>query len=234
MSVPARILRGSLLDKRLERCRQLVGSRQAAAWELGDLANTIAEEDGVSLRETARRIGMSPEKLIRFSSTAKAFEVNRRRFTLAISVHAEVRGLPASEADVFLDRIEAGELSRSELRAAVQERTTRGRIQELERECAELRQRVSRVPASPEEASDMAAAAHSRVRSACKLVHRSYRDAARIAAEVVGNTALMGALHGNRRNALRMALEREFDGAAVRLEETRREMLAPLFDGPDR
>lgn len=95
---------------------------RASAWWIGDWVNFGENRYGEAYSQYIEATGLDYSTLAAYAHVARQFEFLRRRKTLSFSHHREVASLEPSEQDEWLDRAEAEELGKSDLRRAIRER----------------------------------------------------------------------------------------------------------------
>jgi len=98
---------------------RISGVADASTWWLADWAGFGEQRYGERYRDAVAITGVGYQTLRNYAWVARRFEVSRRRDSLSFAHHAEVAALPPKEQDAWLDRAEAGQWSRNDLRAAL-------------------------------------------------------------------------------------------------------------------
>ncbi len=96
---------------------RICGVADASTWWLADWAAFGEHRYGERYREAVAITGLGYQTLRNYAWVARRFEVSRRRDSLSFAHHAEIAALPAGEQDAWLDRAEANQWSRNDLRA---------------------------------------------------------------------------------------------------------------------
>jgi len=96
---------------------RICGVADASTWWLADWAAFGEHCYGERYREAVAITGLGYQTLRNYAWVARRFEVSRRRDSLSFAHHAEVAALPPAEQDEWLDRAEANQWSRNDLRA---------------------------------------------------------------------------------------------------------------------
>lgn len=120
-SVALGSLDGLSFDDWCQLGQQLCGMAKGVQWWIGDWWRAGHRYGDRAKAVGANIFGLEFQTLVNCGNVANKFEPNRRRL-LSFSHHAEVAGLPPSEADALLDKAEAEGLSKRELRQAVNQR----------------------------------------------------------------------------------------------------------------
>lgn len=210
--------------------RSLSGSASDQSWAFADwLAAGHAAWGAEAMREAAESTGAPSGKISNYLAVSKAYPPIRRRISLTFSHHLEVARLPDTEREQLLDRAEAGEWTRAEIRAAAREASLEVKNANLRRKVAELERALAAANADPRDAAKQA---HSRLDAEYTVIRESARRAAGIPDELIADGILDG-LHGNARRGFAKSLRRwahklatevngaidRIDAAATRLEE---------------
>ena len=101
--------------------KRISGVADASTWWLADWAAYGEDRYGERYQDGAGIAGIGRQTLRNYAWVARRFDVSRRRDTLSFAHHSEVAALTASEQDAWLDRAEARQWSRNELRTALRE-----------------------------------------------------------------------------------------------------------------
>jgi hypothetical protein len=99
---------------------------RASGWWIGDWIRYGNARYGERYEAAARLTGYDVHSLRNMAYVAAHFEIPRRRAGLSFSHHAELACLPPEEQELWLDRVEAGDLSVRTLRIRLRE--TRDRV----------------------------------------------------------------------------------------------------------
>jgi hypothetical protein len=105
----------------IEQGRWLGAVGRASGWWIGDWIRYGNGRYGEKYGEAARLTGYDPQSLMNMAYVAGRYEPSRRREGLSFSHHAELAALSAADQELWLDRIEAGQLSVRALRFELRE-----------------------------------------------------------------------------------------------------------------
>jgi len=124
----------------IQQGRWLGAVGRASGWWIGDWIRYGNRRYGEKYEEAATLTGYDCQSLMNMAYVAGRYETSRRRENLSFSHHAELAALPPADQEIWLDRVEAGQLSvralRFELREARRRAALRaGRAPELEPRC---------------------------------------------------------------------------------------------------
>ncbi len=201
----------------------LSGSASEQSWAFADwLATGHSAWGKDAMTEAAAATGASPGKIRHYLKTSTVYPQSRRRLTLTFSHHMEAAFLPEGEREQLLDRAEAGEWSRAEIRAAAREASKDGK---LKRQAAEIRALKRALKAAQANALDTTRQARSRLYAERRVI----REAAGRSADLVEELADSGALddlHGNARRALVKALQQSGQAMAAEVNKALARMKA--------
>ncbi len=101
--------------------QRISGVADASTWWLADWAAYGEDRYGSRYHAGAGIAGVGQQTLRNYAWVARRFDACRRRNTLSFAHHAEVAALAQSEQEAWLDRAEARQWSRNELRTALRE-----------------------------------------------------------------------------------------------------------------
>lgn len=96
--------------------RKLVRLASSTTWCLGDWLVYGQERYHDRYQRAVQLVGLDYQTLRNYAWVARKFDIERRRANLSLQHHAEVGSLAPAEQDLWLDRAEAGEWSKSRLR----------------------------------------------------------------------------------------------------------------------
>lgn len=97
-------------------------AERGVQWAIGDWLNYGEKKYGEKYKEALQTTGLSYQTLRDIKNVSAAFELSRRRDSLPFSTHREVAYIPPEEADALLERAEAEDLSKREVRDLVRRR----------------------------------------------------------------------------------------------------------------
>lgn len=110
---------GLAFETWIEIGRNILDAQNTSRWWLADWLFYGETEYGRKYVEALEFTGLAYQTLRNLNAIAGAFDLSRRRDKLSLGHHAEVASLEPDEQDLWLDRAEAEEWSRSELREAL-------------------------------------------------------------------------------------------------------------------
>lgn len=99
--------------------RRLCEVADSSCWWIGDWLVYGQEHFPGRYRRALEATGLEYQTLKNYAWVAGAFPRSRRRDRVSFGHHAEIAALPEEQQDMWLDRVEALGLSRSELRRQV-------------------------------------------------------------------------------------------------------------------
>ena len=105
----------------IEQGRWLGAVGRASGWWIGDWIRYGNGRYGEKYGEAARLTGYDSQSLMNMAYVAGRYEPSRRRESLSFSHHAELAALSPADQELWLDRIEAGQLSVRALRFELRE-----------------------------------------------------------------------------------------------------------------
>jgi hypothetical protein len=105
----------------IEQGRWLGAVGRASGWWIGDWIRYGNRRYGEKYEEAANLTGYDSQSLMNMAYVASRYEPSRRREGLSFSHHAELAALPPADQELWLDRVEAGELSVRALRFELRE-----------------------------------------------------------------------------------------------------------------
>ena len=105
----------------VEQGRWLGAVGRASGWWIGDWIRYGNRRYGEKYEEAASLTGYDCQSLMNMAYVSGRYEPSRRREGLSFSHHAELAALPPAEQEIWLDRVEAGELSVRALRIELRE-----------------------------------------------------------------------------------------------------------------
>lgn len=208
----------------------LSGSASEQSWAFADwLSAGHAAWGKEALTEAAEATGASSGKIRHYLKTSSVYPVSRRRLTLTFSHHLEAAFLPDTEREQLLDRAEAGEWTRAEIRAAAREASLEVKNANLRRKVAELERALKAAQADSRDAAKQA-------RSRVDAERRVIRDAGGRAADTVEElleSGVLDGLHGNARRGLARDIRRSANAIvqSVNHELERMETAAARIEG---
>lgn len=201
----------------------LVRDHSEASWQFADWLAAGHRAWGKDAVDAATETtGTSRGKIINYRRASETYPPTRRRVGLTFSHHMEAAFLPDAEREQLLDRAEAGEWSRAEIRAAAREASKDGK---LRRQAAEIRALKRALKAAQANALDTTRQARTRLDAERRVI----REAAGRSADLVEELADSGVLddlHGNARRALVKALEQSGGALATEVNKALKRMKA--------
>jgi hypothetical protein len=103
--------------------RKLTALGRSVAWAIADWIHRGRYAGyGERYAEALAVTGLDYQTIANYAMVAGRFDISRRRENLSLQHHLEVASLPEEEQDAWLDRAEAGEWSRNELREQLRRR----------------------------------------------------------------------------------------------------------------
>ncbi len=167
----------------------LTKARADSRWDLAYWCGEGFDRWGLSARETAAKIGISPEKFSNYLAVSRAYRNFAPRKSVDFTHHLEAARLEEADRERILDAAEAGAWTRDQTRAAVREASTERR---LRRRIADLEEALSRSEAAGELVR-LEQTADDSMRS----VERAWRDVEDAAQAFFKAGGPVDSLHGN-------------------------------------